>query len=436
MLDPRSLELVEAIQKLSFCRSLSEIIDIVRISARKIARSDGATFILKEGNLCHYVDEDAIGPLFKGKHFPMQSCIGGLSMIKKDVIVVRDIDNDERIPPNTYSSTFVKSLCITPIRIEDPQGAIGLYWKDETVPTADTIRMLSVLANSTSTAIENTSLHTQLHLRLEQVNRLSHLKDEFLRNLSHELRTPLNQILGWSQILKEPHTDAEFQEGIEAIERSGRRQEAIIQDLLDCSSMLQGEVKFRPENFDPGDLMEQLLTSFKTAIEAKRIQLDVQSLSTGSYVHADKERSLEILRHLMSNAIKFTPLKGRIFIQCMHDDEHSIVTFRDEGIGIEKSYLPKVFDLFSQGHDGLSRNFSGTGMGLSLSRYLAEAQGGKIEIASDGLGHGTTATLKLPMSAIRFDQNRVQSPEYLAGVLEHLIGPRRKLSHADAGMSG
>lgn len=423
MIDARSLRLVEIIQKLSLSQSLEEIIDIVRKSAREIANADGATFVLREGDQCHYVDEDALGPLFKGNHFPAKICISGTAMMEKRTIIVPDIYQDPRIPIDVYRPTFVKSLCMTPIRFESPVGAIGVYWKDQHVATADESLMLQALANSCSIAIENVYLQTQLKARLEQVNKLSRLKDEFLRNLNHELRTPLNQIMGWVQLLKDDSSAEEVAEGLSAIDASGHRQEAIIKDLLDCSSLVSGEMEFHPITFDVGVLINPLLNTFRVAIDSKKLSIKVLSECSGSVVNADQLRCREILWHLLSNAVKFSKAGSEIRINCYRDEHNSMIEVSDDGIGIEQSFLPKVFNLFSQADSGITRSYSGTGLGLSISRYLAEAQGGTITLESKGLGLGTTATLELPTAAIRFTRKKSADPVYMSNVFDHLMHP-------------
>ncbi len=423
MIDPKSLRLVEIIQKLSLCQTLDEIIHIVRKAAREISGADGATFVLKEEDLCHYVDEDALGPLFKGNHFPANICISGAAMAEGRAIVVPDIYEDARIPIDVYRPTFVRSLCMTPIREKNPVGAIGAYWKDPHVATEDEALMLAVLANASSIAMENVYLQTQLKARLEQVNRLNRLKDEFLRNLSHELRTPLNQILGWVQLLSEGADEAELAEGLAAMEKSGRRQESIVKDLLDCSALISGEMEFDAMNFDLGDLIAPLIESFRPAINGKRLSVEVVSETTGGLIHADRMRCREILWHLVSNAVKFSKTGGQITIACYRDDSDCMIEVKDSGIGVEREFLPRVFDLFAQVDSGITRTYAGTGLGLSISRYLAEAQGGAVLFDSQGLDRGATATLKFPTAAIRFVRKRNADSVYMEGVFDHLFKP-------------
>src|SRR5881227_3603981 len=120
----RMADLLEVIQRLSQARDLATVQEIVRAAARRLTGADGATFVLRDGDRCHYADEDAIEPLWKGQRFPMEVCISGWAMLNRQSAVIEDIYADSRIPHDAYRPTFVKSLVMVPIRTLDPVGAI------------------------------------------------------------------------------------------------------------------------------------------------------------------------------------------------------------------------------------------------------------------------------------------------------------------------
>lgn len=109
-------ELIETIQQLSMARSVAQIQAIVRHTSRRLTGADGATFVLRDGDMCHYADEDAIAPLWKGQRFPMSACISGWVMLHREHAMIADIYADDRIPADAYRPTFVKSLLMVPIR--------------------------------------------------------------------------------------------------------------------------------------------------------------------------------------------------------------------------------------------------------------------------------------------------------------------------------
>jgi GAF domain-containing protein len=135
--------------------STDDVIDVVRQAARRLAGADGATFVLRDEDRCFYVDEDAVGPLWKGQRFPMESCISGWAMIHGETAVVPDIFVDDRIPLDAYRRTFVRSLAMAPIQLpgEDAVGAIGIYWSFPHEVTADERAVLEQLAAATATAL-------------------------------------------------------------------------------------------------------------------------------------------------------------------------------------------------------------------------------------------------------------------------------------------
>jgi serine/threonine protein kinase len=170
--------LIEVIQRLSLARDLPTVQDIVRRAARRLTGADGATFVLRDGDRCHYADEDAIAPLWKGQRFPMSACISGWSMLNRRPAVIDDIYADDRIPHDAYRPTFVKSLVMVPIRTLDPIGAIGNYWAAPHQPSEAEVKLLQALADTTAVALENVRVFTELEERvrartaeLEEANR-------------------------------------------------------------------------------------------------------------------------------------------------------------------------------------------------------------------------------------------------------------------------
>lgn len=162
----------DMILNLSRGRRVQDIVDIVRTAGRNLTGADGATFILKDHDKCYYVDEDAIGPLWKGKKFPLEACISGWAMINKSSTVIKDIYKDSRIPIDAYRPTFVKSLVMVPINIDSPFGAIGNYWSHEHEGTEEELRVLTLLAEVTSVVLQNmetlTQLEKSLHIEKEE----------------------------------------------------------------------------------------------------------------------------------------------------------------------------------------------------------------------------------------------------------------------------
>jgi len=169
-----SAQLIGAVQSLSLARSLLEIQKIVRHAARQLTGADGATFLLLDGDYCHYADEDAISPLWKGQRIPAAECIGGWTMRHRQAVAIEDIYNDDRIPQDVYRPTFVRSLAMVPIRQLDPLGAIGNYWAEQHRATDQELALLQALADTTAVALENVRIYQALNeARMETLSRLA-----------------------------------------------------------------------------------------------------------------------------------------------------------------------------------------------------------------------------------------------------------------------
>ncbi len=163
-------ELAGVIQHLSQVRAVDAIGTIVCRAARDLTGADGATFVLRDDDECYYADERAIGPLWKGKRFPLSVCISGWVMRKGRPALIEDIYGDARIAADAYRPTFVKSLAMVPIRRMAPIGAIGNYWASQRVPTAEELSILQALADTASVALQNADLYDDLRQQVRTRN--------------------------------------------------------------------------------------------------------------------------------------------------------------------------------------------------------------------------------------------------------------------------
>lgn len=394
--------LVDVIQNLSRAHSIADIAQIVRHAAREIANADGATFVLRDNGFCHYFDEEAIAPLWKGKRFPLEACISGWSMIRGESVSIPDIYQDPRIPMAAYRPTFVKSLLMTPIRKENAIGAIGVYWGHHHQPTPDEVETLQALANSTSVAMENASLHEALQEKIRELEVASKEKDHFLMVLSHELRTPMNSILGWSEMLQsEAGIQPAARSGLASIHRNAVAEMRLITDLLDMSQILTGRMQIEKTPVDLSATIEKLGASVRASTAQKSLNLRFD-LDPGLRVVGDKQRLCQIVEALLSNAIKFTPEQGSIDVSLRAHDGDVVLVVSDSGEGIAPEMMSKIFDRFqTQSHES-TRQHGGLGLGLAIVKHLVEAHGGQIRASSPGLAQGSTFEVRLPQLQTQF----------------------------------
>jgi len=228
----------------------------------------------------------------------------------------------------------------------------------------------------------------------------SRLKDEFLATVSHELRTPLNAILGWSQILSRGNNSPEdMEEGLRTIERNARAQAKIIDDLLDMSRIISGKVRLEVKCLDLPAVVEAAVATARPAADAKGVHLESKiEVRRDLPISGDSNRLQQVLWNLLSNAVRFTPRGGCVKVRIEQVDSHIQISVTDTGEGIKPEFLPFVFDRFRQADASITRRHGGLGLGLSIVKQLVELHGGSVRVRSDGLGHGSTFIIVLPLA--------------------------------------
>jgi PAS domain S-box-containing protein len=226
------------------------------------------------------------------------------------------------------------------------------------------------------------------------------LKDDFLATISHELRTPLNAMLGWAALLRRPTaTSATIAHGLAIIERNGRLQARLIDDLFDANRLMSGKFDFDVAPLDPQATVRAAIDAALPLAQSKQQRIAIESGEDGSVVNADARRLQQVIGNLLSNAMKFSPADSLITVRTRVDGLHWICEVQDHGEGISRDFLPHVFDRFRQAESGRSRRHGGLGLGLAISRQIVSHLGGDLTAASDGPGCGATFRLKLPISS-------------------------------------
>jgi signal transduction histidine kinase/CheY-like chemotaxis protein len=385
-------ELIRVVQRLSFCRDMESIMAVLRDCARELTGADGVTVVLRDGDLCHYVEENAIGPLWKGRRFPLETCISGWCMLNRQQTAVPDIYADPRIPHEAYRPTFVKSLAMTPIRKDDPIGAIGAYWADFHQATAEELETLQALGDSAAMAIATAQM-------IQALRDSNHRKDSFLSMLAHELRNPLAPIRNGLHVLRlraHQGEDEIADRTRDLVERQIQLLARIVDGLLDVARISKGRVTLHRERIDLARLVRESAEDRRGLLEAAGVDLDLALPSAPLWIQGDPMRLTQVLGNILDNAGKFVPKGGRVTVRLETDGRQAVVTLRDNGIGIEPEVLPHIFETFIQGHQPLDRSQGGLGLGLSVARELLELHGGQIQAASDGPGKGAEFTLRLP----------------------------------------
>lgn len=395
--DINTLKLLsQTVQELSLARNLETVMRIVRSAARKLTGADGATFVLKDGTMCFYADEDAISPLWKGNRFPLHTCISGWAMLNKKPAVIEDIYKDDRIPHDAYRPTFVKSLAMVPIRTMAPIGAIGNYWATMHLPTQEEVDLLQSLADITAVTLENVSVYAELEKRVKE--RTSELEatnqelESFSYSVSHDLRAPLRAIVGFSAILEDEDgmvlSDAGKQ-ALKTVQQNATRMGILIDDLLEFSRLARQPLT--KTQVDTHALVNHILASE----EFKNLKATI-SVNALHPVEADQNLLQQVWINLISNAVKYSSKKDQpvIEIGSYQKDEEIIFVVKDNGAGFDMNYASKLFGAFQRLHR--ASEFEGTGVGLALSQRILTRHGGRIW-AEAKVDEGATFYFAMPL---------------------------------------
>jgi signal transduction histidine kinase len=231
----------------------------------------------------------------------------------------------------------------------------------------------------------------------EEVNRT---KDEFLATLSHELRTPLTAILGWSHLVRTGKLEEkQLARAVETIERNARSQSQLIDDLLDVSRIITGKLQIEPRAVDLRGVIEAAVEAVRPSFEAKKIQFETLIDDQPCPVSGDPNRLQQIFWNLLSNAIKFTPAEGKVRIALKRCEPRISISVADSGIGINRDFVPYIFDRFRQADGSTTRAHGGLGLGLSIVRHLVQLHDGSVEVESDGENRGATFTVNIPIAS-------------------------------------
>jgi signal transduction histidine kinase len=239
----------------------------------------------------------------------------------------------------------------------------------------------------------------QLQAALAEIERANRAKSHFIAHMSHELRTPLNAILGFSEMLRlqmlGPLGVAKYREYVEAIHVSGSHLLSLINDVLDVSRIEAGKWEPQVEDVDLQGIVAAAVRMMQVPAERAGIAVSVAAPETPLIARGDRRATQQMLLNLLSNALKFTRRGGQVMVALSNEPGLALLTVADTGVGIAADKLAQLGRPFEQVENPLSRRHRGTGLGLALTKMIAERLGGSLGIAS-AEGRGTTATIRLP----------------------------------------
>jgi signal transduction histidine kinase len=225
-------------------------------------------------------------------------------------------------------------------------------------------------------------------------------KNEFLAMLGHELRNPLAPIKNAAQIMKRVNvSDPKLQMVQQVIDRQTGHLARLVDDLLDISRIEQGKITVRKELIDLAAVVDQALESCQPLIQSRQHELIVSVPDAPISLMGDSERLAQLISNLLTNAAKYTPAGGTIWLTVTREDGEALIRVKDTGEGMAESLLSRVFDVFTQSERTLDRAQGGLGLGLAIVKNLVELHQGRIEAHSEGLGKGSEFSVWLPVLA-------------------------------------
>jgi signal transduction histidine kinase len=409
-----------AIERLGSARTLDEVTGILRDSARRIAGADGIAIVLRDGNLCHYVAEDAMAPLWAGQRFPAKICISGLAMRDRQPIVIGDVMADPRVPHAAYAPTFVRSMVMMPIGSPHPVAAMGAYWSDIGEPGEAVATLLHTLARAATTALENGRLFGALaelnhaldariadrtaELEQAQAMILQSQKMETIGqltgNVAHDFNNLLTPIFGSLDLILSgsPLDDRILRTARVAMDAADRAR--LLVDRLLAFARRQ---PLAPSPVDIRALVEGMRDLLVTSLGV-RVALTIDMEAGTPAARGDRHQLEMALLNLAVNARDAMPDGGTLALSArrapvegrpseLADGDYVHISVTDNGQGMDEATRSRAIEPFFS-TKGASR---GTGLGLSMAHGLAGQLGGALGIESMP-GLGTTVTMWLPVA--------------------------------------
>ena len=290
----------------------------------------------------------------------------------------------------------VRSYLAVPVRgiSGDVLGGLFFGHSEVGVFTQQHERLALGVAAWASVALENARLY-------DEAQTANRMKDEFLAVLSHELRTPLNAIVGYSRLLRGNILSGDkAARGLETLERNATLLTQIVEDVLDVSRIVAGKIRLDVQPVELPLIIDNAVATVQPAADARGVRLQIIVDPRVGPVSGDPSRLQQIVWNLLTNAVKFTPKKGRVQVRLERVNSHVEIVVSDTGIGIPSDFLPYVFERFRQAESGTTRKTGGLGLGLAIVRHIVEMHGGTVEATSAGEGQGATFRVRLPLMIV------------------------------------
>ncbi|HEX7737978.1 MAG TPA: ATP-binding protein [Ktedonobacteraceae bacterium] len=331
-----------------------------------------------------------------------------MTMQKRKIVYAEDIATIYRERGEAWAQaaleTGYRSVIAVPMLLQEQViGAFILYDDNARSVTDSDTFLLTTAAIQLAMAIQNTLLFAEVKDKNAALERVNHLKSQFLATVTHELRTPLHSIISYGALILEGFLDGELtseqEEHIQFMVNRAEDLSRLVDDMLDLSKIEADRLEVKPEPMRMEHSLREVVNQLKPMANTKGLELILEVDESLPPALADGPRTRQVVLNLVSNALKFTE-KGGVTLRCKVLERYDMlrISVHDTGIGISPAALDYIFEAFRQADGSTTRRFGGTGLGLTIARKLVELQGGEVAVESS-IGQGSTFSFTLPIAS-------------------------------------
>jgi signal transduction histidine kinase len=343
--------------------------------------------------------DDAINAEIKNRYIQIGDTVVGVAATRREPVQIPDLHNNPSAALDVIVRAGFRALLVVPLlSTEGIVGALIVRRKRPGEFPKSTVELLQTFADQSVLAIQHARLFYTLEEKSRELEIASKHKSQFLANMSHELRTPLNAILGYTELmLDNVYGDMpdKMRGVLQRLGSNGRHLLDLINDVLDLSKIEAGRLVLALADYSLKTVVETVYTAVEPQAQEKKLAFKVDVAPNLPLGHGDERRLVQVLLNLVSNAIKFTD-SGEVAIKASNVNGSFEIAVRDTGPGISVGDQAKLFQLFQQADNSITRKKGGTGLGLAISKRIVEMHGGRIWMESV-LGHGSTFAFRVPV---------------------------------------
>lgn len=393
-------------QMLNSTLDLAQLLETIIQTAADLLSTQAASILLMDertGELFFAASTGSSREELREIKVPLEGSIAGAIFSTGEPIVVGDVTSDARHYTGVDQSISFQTRSLLGVPLQVRTRCIGVLEalnKLDGQPFEESdVHILLAMASHAAIAIENARLVANLREANRRLSDLDRLKTNFISIASHELRTPLMIVQGFASFLRE-QASGEMTSDLDMVLRGASKLQAIIDQMTNLNYLEAGLSELKRENLSVQTLVEDIAREWGPLAAAKQQTLTLNVPPVPIFIHGDRSKIDLALSNVMNNAVKFTPENGNITLQIISHTERVEITVVDDGIGIPKEELGRVFERFYQVEDHLTRHHGGLGLGLAIAREVVEQHGGRIW-AESGDRQGTRFRITLPTACVR-----------------------------------